>query len=138
MSFVYTDPGTSEKDHVRLLVGDTDEKSALLSDEEIEFFIAEAGNVYWAASSACEAMAASVAREVSNSLEGASAQLSDQYQNLKEQARMLRIDAQRKGGTSVKRTGGVLASGTEREPTFSLGMNDNEGADGASLTSPMG
>lgn len=123
----YTDPSDSNKDQVRLLVGDTDMEDALMLDNEIEFFIANEASVYLAAAATAEAMAAKVAREVSNSLEQGSAQLSDQYKNYKQLARQLRIDAQKFGDKEVIRTGGVTSTGTARDPIFSIGMDDNLG-----------
>ena len=127
MSFEYTDPSDSDKDHVRFLIGDTVEEVFSLSDEEIAFLITNEGNIYWAASAAAEGMAAKVAKLVSNSMEGASAQESDMFKNYRELARQLRLDAQRTGGTLVAVTGGVDLTGEVRDPTFTLGMHDNLG-----------
>lgn len=138
MSFEYTDPSDSDKDHVRFLIGDTVEKDAMLTDEEINFVVSQNASVYMAGSAAAEACAAKLAREVSNSLEGASIQLSDQYNHYRELSRMLRMEAQRKGDSGVVMTGNISSTGTERDPTFELGMHDYSGEDSASLSSPMG
>lgn len=137
MSFSYTDPSDSDKDHVRFLIGDTESEDTLLTDEEITFLLSQESSVYLAASAAAEGCASKLAREVTNSLEGASIQLSDQYRHYRELARTLRVEAQRKGDTSVKATGNINTAGEERDPTFSLGMHDYEGEDSESLSSPL-
>jgi len=48
---------------VRLLIGDTVTTRQLLSDEAIDWFITQAGNVYGAAALACDAIAAGFAGE---------------------------------------------------------------------------
>ncbi len=137
MSFEYTDPSDSDKDHVRFLVGDTIEETFSLSDEEINFLVTEEGNIYWAASAAAEGMAAKVAKFVSNSMEGASAQDSQMFMQYREVARQLRLDAQRKGGTKVSQTGGLDKAGNKRDPIFTLGMHDNQEQLDDPLTSPL-
>jgi hypothetical protein len=60
MTWTYSgDPGSSRLDHVRFLIGDTEEKTLLISDEEIDFCLTEnEKNDYWAAVCACEAAVA--------------------------------------------------------------------------------
>lgn len=59
MSATYTgQPTTSPIDRIRLLIGDTDMASPLLSDEEILFFIDLEPNPFLAAGSAARAIAA--------------------------------------------------------------------------------
>ncbi len=50
-----TDLATSEKDQIRLLVGDTDSGAWLLADQEITFAISEERNT-WAAAARCAEM----------------------------------------------------------------------------------
>lgn len=58
MTFTYNlaDLATSEKDQVRLEIGDTDVNRQLLQDEEIAQFIAVERNFWSAAARACEAI----------------------------------------------------------------------------------
>ena len=57
MTWTYsdTDLATSEKDQIRLMVGDTDQNAQLLQDEEIEFAVSVERN-YWAAAARCAEM----------------------------------------------------------------------------------
>jgi len=54
---------TSEKDQVRLLIGDTDSTDVLLQDEEINYFLTAEGSVYAAAVAGCKSIAASLNRQ---------------------------------------------------------------------------
>ena len=65
MSFTYDLAviATSEKDQVRLLIGDTDSTDVLLRDEEINYFLTAEGSVYAAAVVACRTIAANFARQ---------------------------------------------------------------------------
>lgn len=64
-SFDDSSLSSSKKDQVRLLVGDTNTDDQLLSDEAIEFYLDDNGsNVDLASAIACEAIAASFARDV--------------------------------------------------------------------------
>ena len=60
MSWTYSmNPGSSPKDTVRFLIGDTNPDSPLVQDEEIQFNLAEVNNeVYRAASNTCYNLAA--------------------------------------------------------------------------------
>jgi hypothetical protein len=52
-------PGTSKRDEVRFLIGDTESGMACtLSNEEIDWIVNEQGNVLIAAANACEALRA--------------------------------------------------------------------------------
>lgn len=64
MTWTYTgNPTASPLDAVRLLIGDTVEAEPLLSDEEVLYFLTQAGSVEGAAIRACEALASRFARE---------------------------------------------------------------------------
>lgn len=63
MTFTYTgDPSVSDRDKVRFLIGDTDSTDALVSDEEIEWSLGEAGSIYQAAHDLCTVIASKFAR----------------------------------------------------------------------------
>ena len=87
------DPDNSALDHVRLLVGDTDCSTAFLTDQEIEFFIEQEGSAEFAAICAAEAIAAKVARKVTQSAAGVSQSLSNLFQHYKELVKDLRAKA---------------------------------------------
>jgi len=69
----------TDKDKVRLVIGDTDTDDQLLLDEEIQFFIDEHGSVQRAASESCRAIAAMFARNMSRSIGGLQADFSAKY-----------------------------------------------------------
>ena len=58
MSFSYllAEGLPNERDKVRLLVGDTDKEDFLMHDEEIDFYISEEPNRYWAAAALANSM----------------------------------------------------------------------------------
>ena len=57
MSFYYSgDPASSDKDTVRFLTGQTEEKSSLVSDEEILYALTQEGNVFLASALVLDAL----------------------------------------------------------------------------------
>lgn len=69
----------TDKDKVRLLIGDTDPNDPLLSDTEIQYFVDGQGSLGRAASEACRAIAGMFARNMSQSIGGLSADFSAKY-----------------------------------------------------------
>lgn len=55
----------SDKDQVRLLIGDTDVADPLLQDEEINLYLTQEGSVYGAAIQCCRSLAARFSRQSS-------------------------------------------------------------------------
>jgi hypothetical protein len=78
VAFTYgADPENSNRDAVRLLIGDTDSSDALLQDSEVDYFLSLFGTtgserVRPAAIRACEAIAAKFARQVDTTNQGLS------------------------------------------------------------------
>lgn len=108
MPWTYLGP-TSDRDRVRLLIGDTEATDPQLQDEEIAWLLAEAGNVYGAAVAACEALAAKYARQVNRSVAGAgglSVSAGDRAQHYRDLAETLQIRA-RKARRPVPFAGGI-------------------------------
>ena len=64
MSWTYDNNITTDRDKVRLLIGDTNEADQQLQDGEINFFLSSESNVYRAASKAARALAGFYARKV--------------------------------------------------------------------------
>ena len=83
------DPENSPLDKVRFLVGDTDCATAFLSDQEIDYLIAEEGGADFAAPCAANAIAAKVARRVTQSAAGVSQNLSDLFDHFNRLAKKL-------------------------------------------------
>lgn len=65
MAWSYSgNPGTSPRDEVRFLLGDTSEADPLLQDEELDYLLNEhEGSAIRAAVAACEAVIAKLSRE---------------------------------------------------------------------------
>ena len=122
-SYNPTDAGTSEKDAIRLEIGDTDSNNWLLADEEINYAITQERN-FWAAAARCAEIAArSILRKADPKL-GRSMQViytkaALQYYDM---ARRLRCKAM---GTVVPYIGGM-----------NINDKENIGTD-SSLVAPM-
>lgn len=85
MTWSYTDPSASAKDEVRFLVGDTNQASPLVSDEEIQYALTKQGKAVSAAALICRTIAAKFARNVSTGVSGlsfANQQKFEQYSRL--------------------------------------------------------
>jgi hypothetical protein len=127
------DPADSEIDTVRFYVQDTDTLDQLITDEEIEFLIAQwtpvYGNLLMVAAMAAEAIAAKFTREVAYSADGVSIgvqDLQDKYNNL---ASSLRDQYKQYDIGSGNMVEGVLYSDypdpTIKPTIFRVGINDN-------------
>lgn len=98
MTWTYDGPNGSAVDRVRLLIGDTDETDPLLQDEEIAFFLGEAGDsIYQAAHDCCYAVGSKFARmATSKSVGDLSLSYSDRARAFMDQAeRLLELAARR-------------------------------------------
>lgn len=83
------DPANSPLDKVRFLVGDTDCPTAFLSDQEIEYLLVDEGGPDFAAPCAANAIAAKVARRVTQNAGGVSQSLSDLFTHFNTLAKKL-------------------------------------------------
>jgi len=95
MTWTYNSSVSTDRDKIRLLIGDTDTNDQLLSDEEISFVIAEQPNVYYAAAQCCETIAGKFGRDVSTTLEGLSIAKRQRFENYLNMAETLRVTAMR-------------------------------------------
>lgn len=85
MAWSYTgNPASSDRDRVRFWIRDTNSKDPLLRDEEIDFLIAEAETLRWAAVDALDAILTELAKHVTKSVGQFSLSASDKYKQLKE------------------------------------------------------
>ena len=86
MTWIYGgDPENSERDAVRLLVGDTDPNDELVTDEEIQYALSQSRTVPGAASLTANAVAALFSRDVDIDVSGASfseSQRAEHYRTL--------------------------------------------------------
>src|SRR5690242_12258546 len=93
MTFSYNDTLKSDKDKVRQLLGDTYQDDALVSDEAIAVYLAQYGNIYYAAAALADGIATRFARMPSMSFSGLSIQGSDRANAYRELAITLRNQA---------------------------------------------
>jgi ABC-type lipoprotein release transport system permease subunit len=128
------DPSANNRDHVRFLVGDTDTTDQLVTDEEIAFAVAQAGNAGFAAVIVARAVAASFARKSDRSVGDLSISYSQRFTQYQELAERLEREATFKsvspyaGGISVADKEAV-ANNTDRvTPAMRVGVHDNPGA----------
>ena len=113
MTWSYSgNPASSNKDAVRFLVGDTDTADQLVSDQEVNYAIAEQASNNLAAAMVLRALAAKFSRLVTNKVGDVSANCSDMAKAFQDRA-----DALDPGGIT---TGTVLAS-----PSFG-GLSQSE------------
>lgn len=102
MTWSYSgNPASSDKDKVRFLIGDTDTTDQLLSNEEIDYTIAEAGSIYQAAHDSAYAVASTYARlATSKSVGDLSLSFSDRAASFYQVAdRMLQLQVKRQPPT---------------------------------------
>ena len=111
------DPANSTIDQVRLLIGDTSTSASYLSDNEVNWYISAAPNVYMAGALACEGLVAQFNSSTSNdnisskkvgdlSINYAASSLgSGQIKTWSDLAETLRAQGTRRGGKPY--TGGV-------------------------------
>ena len=85
---------TSNKDAVRLIIGDTDTADQLLADEEIDYYLTKHGVVLRAASESARAVAAKFARLMSRSIGGLQADFAAKYRQYLELADNLDLNEQ--------------------------------------------
>lgn len=132
MTWTYT-AGSTAKDRVRLLVGDTVSTDPLLQDEEIALYVpggslAEPTEML-AAARLAEIIAGKVARRVDMSSGSSSASLSQQVTHFRQLARDLRRQASRSavphvGGVGISAKDTVEADADRVAPAFSRETGD--------------
>jgi len=94
MTWSYSgDPTTSNLDVMRILLGDTDTNHQLLQDEELNFYILQQNNLYYAAYLAADAIAAHFAPGTQESLGDWSGSYQQRYEHFVALARSLKLKA---------------------------------------------
>lgn len=138
MTWTYADPSASEKDAVRLLIGDTDSSDQLVTDQEVEHAIATWGDIYNAGSFLCEVIAAKFAREVTHSADGLSYSASELFRHYSDLAdRLAKTGKKRRRRGALPYAGGFSRNerikadqDTDKIPTsFRSHMHDYPGAE---------
>lgn len=133
MAFTY-DISTN-RGKVRLLVGDKTSSTALLQDDEVDFFLTTSGNnVYLAASLAADAIAAEFSRKADTTVESVSVKYSQRAEQYRKLSARMKAQASGAGisGANVSVTGVSRdAIRTQRQDTdrvqnkFTEGRFDN-------------
>lgn len=117
MTWSYVDPGSSTKDNVRFIIGDTEADFPLLQDAEINFALdISGGHVYKAAESCLGAILAKMAKQVSTTLGPERIDAEKRYNHYKDL--LDRIKAERRGHSAYP-LGDVSSAAT-----FDVGMHD--------------
>ncbi len=120
MSWTYSgNPASSPRDALRFQIGDKNQEDQLLQDEELDFILDGASNLFDAAATACEAISASFAREVSKNIGKTKVQAESKFRAYKQLEREFR----RKAATRAT----PYAGGTSADPSapiFSVGLTD--------------
>lgn len=133
----------SSKDQVRLLVGQTSSSiTPILYDQEINWFLSQAGGVYFAAAMAAEELGSKCAALAMDRKVG---QLAVGYGNraqvYREQAKSLRRQGMTRGvqvyvgGQTVAEQVSDNADTTRTQPQFRVGMDDNPPLYGSTASS---
>lgn len=129
-SFSEASLSTSEKDQVRLLIGDTDTTDQLISDEAINFYLVQRGqSVNLAAADACDSIAAKFARQVdtkNGALSVSASQRSEAYRKLGADLRAQNAEVCGVffGGQSIDGKIDLETDTDAIQPRFARGMND--------------
>ena len=100
MAWTYgADPANSDRDAVRLTIGDTDTSDQQLQDSEVNYYLglygdSGSGRVLPASIRACEAIAARYARQADTTNQGLSVGASKRHAHYLELAQTLRLESQ--------------------------------------------
>ena len=87
MTFTYSgDPSSTQKDAIRLLIGDTDATKPLMQDEEITFLLSTYTFPYGVAANACMNLAAHFARTSRSQIGDLRTYLEMQYEHYRDLA----------------------------------------------------
>lgn len=131
VSFTYGGNPTEIKlDAVRLLVADTIEATALLQDEDINYFLGQHGNPIMASALACEMLAMRFSGQVDKSIGKLNVSASQRAKAFSDRAKELRRRATAtcvgilSGGQSWAAKRAALDNPDAIQPSFSIGMDD--------------
>lgn len=130
MTWTYSgDPTSSARDQLRYRIGDTDQSSPLLSDEELDFELAEvSGSVARAAPSAAEEILSRFARQVDKSVGDLRISASQRHAQYARTVAKLKKSLRRgaapwAGGISVSDKESRAADTDSVEPAFSRDLH---------------
>lgn len=127
------DPGASDLDHVRFLVGDTLSSEPLLDDREVLHAISEKTNLHMAASMLADHLAARYSRKANFTVGPVSKSMGDLADKFRQLAKDLKKDATAAAVPSFPATKVADKETLDRDdtltrPQFEIGMFDNKKA----------
>lgn len=102
------DPSSTSRDAVRFLIGDTDNTSQLVTDEEIAYMLTQEGSTSSAAARVCRSLAAKYARFMDQSVGDLNISYSQRFKQFSEMAAKLESDASSRVG--IPYAGGISQS----------------------------
>lgn len=130
MTFTYSgDPGNSDRDQVRFLVGDTAELAGVsLSDEEIAYLLVSEGSVLRAAVAGAERILDRLARQVNKQVGDLRIDATDRHRQYRETVARLRRQVRTgappwAGAISRRDKEARAADGDRVEPAFSRDLH---------------
>ena len=133
MSWSYSgDPGASDLDEVRFLIGDTDTDDQQLSDEEINYLLTSTGSVQAAALGAARSLWAKYSRLVdqkTGDIDIKYSQRKDAYAALIRQLQLGMLPVPYAGGISEDDKQVDEADSDVVQPAFTRGMMEYDGTD---------
>ncbi len=133
MTWTYdsSDPGATDKDQVRLMIGDTDETDEQLQDQEIAHFLTLYITVGAAAVASARAIMAKFARKVTKAVGDLRISLSDRYRHYQDLVAYLETVAESTdpyqvyaAGQSVSEADADAQDTNLPQPGFKVGMHD--------------
>lgn len=142
MSYTYDPVLGANKDKVRYLVQDTDDKDWLITDEEINFALSQKGsNLYRAAALVCRTIAAQLGRQLTLVDPAMKLDANEQYEHYIELAKEYEKDGMRSGGVGLF-AGGISKSDRDARrddsdrisPAFSVDTNSTFGVNDQTLS----
>ena len=137
MTWTFSDSLTTDRDKVRLKIGDTDTQDQLLSDETLDALLAVRNDVVLCAIDACRAILSKLARDIDRSAAGMSGSRSQKTTHYKD---VLATLVKESSGETRMKVGGVSRSENEtildnsdfEKPSFTIGINDRKPRKGGS------
>ena len=135
MAWTFSDSLTTDRDKVRLKIGDTDTDDQLLSDETIDALLVIRADVILCSIDAVRAILSKLARDIDRSAAGMSGSRSQKTQHYKD---VLMNLVKESGGETRMKVGGISkgAADTLRDdtdfikPSFSVDMHDRSNPTG--------
>ena len=137
MTWSFSDSLATDRDKVRLKIGDTDTDDQLLSNETIDALLDIRADVILCSIDACRAILAKLARDIDRSAAGMSGSRSQKTQHYKD---ILANLVKESGGETRVKVGGISKDDNDtlnddsdfEKPTFTVGMNDRVNSSGGS------